>query len=131
MMKSAYNQRQKVPVIQTNAFGMLYGAALVLAIAVLSGKSFTIDVNFPYLASLGYLSVFGSVIAFTTYLNLLGRIGPDRSGYISLVMPAIALFISTILEGYQWTYYGFIGLLMILSGIYLALNKARSAAKVA
>ena len=126
---SAYNQKQKVPVVQTNAFGMLYGAIIVISIAVLSGKSFSIDLNFSYLASLGYLAVFGSVIAFTTYLNLLGKIGPDKSGYISLVMPVIALFISTILEGYQWTFYGFIGLLMILSGIYLALNKKRAVQK--
>ena len=128
---SAYNQKQKVPVVQTNAFGMLYGAIIVISIAVLSGKSFSIDLNFSYLASLGYLAVFGSVIAFTTYLNLLGKIGPDKSGYISLVMPVIALFISTILEGYQWTFYGFIGLLMILSGIYLALNKKRAVQKTA
>ena len=126
---SAYNQKQKVPVVQTNAFGMLYGAIIVISIAVLSGKSFSIDLNFSYLTSLGYLAVFGSVIAFTTYLNLLGKIGPDKSGYISLVMPVIALFISTILEGYQWTFYGFIGLLMILSGIYLALNKKRAVQK--
>lgn len=124
---SAYNQRKKIPVIQSNAFGMLYGAIIVLAIAIVSGKPFTIDLNFQYLASLGYLIVFGSVIAFTTYLNLLGKIGPDKSGYISLLMPAIALLISTALEGYQWTIYGFIGLLMILSGIYLALSKRKAA----
>lgn len=123
---SAFNQNQKIPVIQTNAFGMLYGAFIVTLIALLSGKSFTIDMSFSYLSSLLYLSVFGSVIAFTTYLNLLGRIGPDKSGYISLVMPAIALFISTILEGYQWTGYGFAGLLLILSGIYIALRKKKN-----
>lgn len=123
---SAYNQKQKIPVIQTNAFGMLYGAIIVTAIAIVSGKSFTIDVNFAYLGSLAYLSLFGSVIAFTTYLNLLGRIGPDKSGYISLVMPVIALFLSTILEGYQWTSYGFVGLLMILGGVFMALKRVKT-----
>lgn len=123
---SAYNQKQKVPVIQTNVFGMIYGSIIVTTIALLSGKTFTIDLNFPYLASLLYLAVFGSIIAFTTYLNLLGRIGPDKSGYISLVMPVIALFLSTIFEGYQWTSHGFIGLALILAGIFLALQRKAS-----
>lgn len=120
---SAYNQKQKLPVIQTNAFGMLYGSILVISIALLSGKSFSIDLNFSYIASLFYLSVFGSVIAFSTYLSLLGKIGPDKAGYFSLVIPVIALFISTFLEGYQWTFYGITGLLLILGGIYMALRK--------
>jgi len=102
---------------------MLYGATLVTTIALLSGKPLVFDFNFPYVTSLLYLSVFGSVIAFTAYLNLLGKVGPDKAGYISLVMPVIALFLSTILEGYQWTSYGFVGLALILSGILLALKK--------
>ena len=123
---SAFNQKNKLPVIQTNAFGMIYGSIIVLSIALLSGKSFSIDLNFSYLSSLLYLSIFGSIIAFTTYLNLLGRIGPDKSGYISLVMPVIALLISTVLEGYQWTVYGITGLILILSGIFMALQKKKS-----
>ena len=122
---SAFNQRRKIPVIQSNAFGMLYGSIIVLSIALISGKSPSIDMNFSYLSSLAYLSLFGSVIAFTTYLNLLGRIGPDKAGYISLVMPVIALLLSTLLEGYQWTGYGFFGLLLILTGILLALQKKK------
>ena len=120
---SAYNQKQKMPVIQTNAFGMLYGSILVFSIALLSGKGFSIDLNFSYIASLSYLSIFGSIIAFSTYLSLLGRIGPDKAGYFAMVIPVIALFISTFLEGYQWTFYGVIGLLLILGGIFMALKK--------
>lgn len=122
---SAFNQKQKIPVIQTNAFGMLYGSILVMSIGLLSGKSFSVDLNFSYISSLMYLSIFGSIIAFTTYLNLLGKIGPDKAGYFSLLMPVIALSISTLLEGYQWTSYGFVGLLLILSGIFLALHRKK------
>ena len=74
---SAHNQKQKLPVIQTNAFGMLYGSIIVLSIAMLSGKTISIDLNFSYLSSLAYLSIFGSIVAFTAYLNLLGKIGGD------------------------------------------------------
>ncbi len=128
---SAFTQKRKVPVVQSNAFGMLYGAAAVILIAVLSGKTISIDLSVPYITSLLYLSVFGSVIAFTTYLNLLGKIGPDRAGYMSMVMPVIALLLSTALEGYQWTSYGLIGLALILSGIFMALKRQRKVAPVA
>lgn len=122
---SAVNQKRKIPVVQSNAFGMLYGATVVMAIAFGSGIPMTIDLNFSYLMSLGYLAIFGSVIAFTTYLNLLGKIGPDRAGYMSMVMPVIALFLSTLLEGYQWNGSGLLGVLLILSGILLALRRKR------
>jgi drug/metabolite transporter (DMT)-like permease len=77
------------------------------------------------------LLFFGSVIAFTTYLNLLGKVGPDRAGYIALVMPVIALGISTVLEGYQWTMSGFLGLFMILIGIFMAVTKRKKPTIVA
>ena len=125
---SAFNQKKKIPVVQSNAFGMLYGATFVTAIALISGKPLIFDFNIPYVASLMYLTIFGSVIAFTTYLNLLGKVGPDKAGYISLVMPVIALLLSTIMEGYQWTAYGLVGLGMILSGIFLALRRQRRVA---
>ncbi len=120
---SAYNQKQKLPIIQTNAFGMIYGSLFVLSIAFLSGKDIGFDVTFSYISSLLYLSIFGSIIAFSSYLSLLGRIGPNKSGYITLVMPVIALIISTFLEGYQWTFYGVSGLVLILFGVFVALQK--------
>lgn len=122
---SAFNQKNKIPVVQSNGFGMLYGATIVTGIALFAGKEITIDLNFSYLSSLAYLSVFGSVIAFSAYLNLLGKVGPDKAGYISLVMPVIALLMSTALEGYKWTYYGILGLMLILTGIFLALKRQK------
>ncbi len=123
---SALNQKQKIPVIQSNAFGMIYGATIVTTIALLLGKPMTFDINLSYMVSLGYLAIFGSVVAFSAYLSLLGKIGPDKAGYFSLVMPVIALLLSTMLEGYQWTPYGLLGIMLILSGIFLALKKGRS-----
>lgn len=122
---SALNQRQNIPVIQTNAFGMIYGATIVTTIALILGKPMTFDISVSYMVSLGYLAVFGSVVAFSAYLSLLGKVGPDKAGYFSMVMPVIALLLSTVLEGYQWTAYGLTGVILILSGIYLALKKGR------
>lgn len=122
---SVANQKRKIPLVQNNAFGMLYGSMSVILIAWFSGKPFTIDVGLPYLASLGYLSLFGSVIAFSAYLKLIGEIGPDRGGYVAMVMPVVALTISTFLEDFNWTSTGIIGVLLIITGNALALIKVK------
>ena len=57
---SAANQQKGLPVIQTNAFGMLYGGLIIGSIAYLNGNTLSIDLSFSYLSSLLYLSVFGS-----------------------------------------------------------------------
>jgi len=126
---SAHYQKQRIPVMQSNAFGMLYGAMTVTIIAFLMGKPLIYDTSISYTVALLYLSVFGSVIAFNTYLSLLGKIGPGKAGYISLSMPVIALLFSTFLEGYQWTTASIIGLFMILVGMYIALQR-KAVAKV-
>jgi drug/metabolite transporter (DMT)-like permease len=120
---SAYNQENKLPVIQTNAFGMLYGSLLMLILALITGKSFTFDFSLPYIGSLMYLAIFGSVIAFGSYLTLLGKIGADKSAYVTLVIPIIALILSTIFEDYKWNVFALIGVALITLGNVLILRK--------
>jgi len=122
---SARNQKNRLPVIQTNAFGMFYGAAIMLLIALIRGLPIQFDFSFSYISSLIYLSIFGSIIAFSAYLTLLGNIGPDRAGYVTLVFPIIALVLSTIFENYVWTVPAIIGLILISVGNILVLNRKR------
>ena len=119
---SKYNQTQKMPVIQTNAFGMTYGSIAMLLMVPLSGKSFSFDPSFNYVASLLYLAMFGSIVAFNLYLKLLGEIGPDRAGYITLVSPVVALLISSFFENYRWSLVAILGVLMLFAGNILALK---------
>ena len=119
---SARNQRQGLPVIQTNALGMTYGAVAMLLFAVLTGREFVFDTGLAYVGSLMYLSVFGSIIAFGTYLKLLGNIGPDRAAYAVLVIPIIALIMSSLFEGFVWTGSALLGIAMILVGNIVALK---------
>lgn len=74
------------------------------------------------------LAVFGSVLAFTAYLTLLGRIGASRAAYATVLFPPIALGISTVVEGYQWTWSALIGLPLVLVGIVLINQTRRPAA---
>jgi len=105
---SARNQRAGLPVIQTNAFGMAYGALFMFLLAIARGVDFTFDPTFAYVGSLMFLAIFGSIVAFSTYLTLLGRIGPDRAAYVTVLFPIIALILSTLFEGLSWSFSGII-----------------------
>ncbi len=120
---SARNQQQKLPIIQTNAYGMSYGALCMFLIAWLNGSPMIIETTPAYLFSLAYLALFGSVIAFGCYLTLIGRIGAGRAAYATLLFPIVALLLSTIWEGYSWTIPGVLGIGLILCGNYLALAR--------
>ncbi|MBV6421931.1 MAG: hypothetical protein DAHOPDDO_03219 [Ignavibacteriaceae bacterium] len=121
---SAYNQRNKLPVVQTNAFGMFYGALLMLTLVFATNTPLTFDVSFRYIGSLIYLAVFGSIVAFYSYLTLLGKIGADRAAYVTLVFPIIALLLSTFFEDYTWTLFALLGVALITFGNFLMLKKA-------
>lgn len=119
---SARNQKAGIPVIQSNAFGMLYGGVAMFLFAILSGKVPTFELTTSYTFSLLYLAIFGSLVAFGSYLTLVGNIGASKAAYVSLIAPVIALTISTFLEGYEWTSMSFSGAALIIVGNVVALR---------
>jgi drug/metabolite transporter (DMT)-like permease len=126
---SARHQQNNLPVIQTNAYGMAYGAGIIGVLSVASGKTFSFEMSLAYVGSLFYLSLFGTVIAFGCYLKLIGKIGADRAAYATMLFPIVALGISTVYEGYQWAPHNVIGMGVVMIGNWLVLNK-RALAKV-
>jgi drug/metabolite transporter (DMT)-like permease len=120
---SARNQRQELPVVQTNAFGMLYGSFFMLLLALFRGAQLQVEPTLGYLASLLYLAVFGSVIAFGSYLTLLGRIGLDRAAYVTVLFPIIALLLSTFFEDLQWGLLQLVGIALVLLGNLIVITK--------
>ena len=122
---SLRNQRARLGVIESNAFGMTYGAALTTIVALVIGVEFRFDWSLSYVGSLAYLSVIGSVIAFGCYLSLLGRIGADRAAYAGVMFPIVALALSTLFEGYTWSGPAFIGVAMVLAGNLLVLTRTK------
>ena len=120
---SARHQQNNLPVIQTNAYGMVYGAAIIGAISLISGKTFSFEMSLAYVGSLFYLSLFVTVIAFGCYLKLIGKIGADRAAYATMLFPIVALGISTVYEGYQWAPNNIIGMAVVLVGNWLVLSK--------
>jgi len=117
------NSKDKIPFIQSIAYGMLYGSLFTLIVAKFRGAEIIFDNSISYILSFLYLSIIGSVVAFYLYLKLLENIGSARAGYIGVIMPIIALIISTIFEGLQWTNNLIFGLPVLIFGCVLILNQ--------
>ncbi len=124
-MVSHQAQKERLPVLQSNAWGMLYGALITGSWAVLSGKTFTFDSSVEYVFSLLYLAIFGSVVAFGCYLKLLGAVGPTRAGYIAVVIPVVAVLLSMLFEGLQLNAYLVSGIILVLGGNLIILAYRR------
>ncbi len=127
MLTSAWNQsRRAMPVVQTNAYGMVYGAVLTYLICLLGDSRFDFDSSPVYVGALLHLAVFATVAGFWSYLTLVGRIGAGRAGYVTAVFPVVALGLSTLVEGYVWSAGAALGVALILLGNVAILSKPKA-----
>jgi drug/metabolite transporter (DMT)-like permease len=126
-MLSMAQQRAGVGPLTGNAYSMSYGAVLLLAGCIISGRHFGFDVSPTYVGALLYLALFGSIVGFTAYLTLVGRMGPERAAYCTVLFPVVALSISTVAEGYRWAPQSFAGLALVVLGNVLVFARRKRA----
>ncbi|MGI9203380.1 MAG: DMT family transporter [Woeseiaceae bacterium] len=125
-MVSQGAQNRGLPILQSNAWGMFYGAILTGGIAAVQGESFAMDWSASYLLSLSFLVIFGSIAAFGAYLTLLGRIGAHKAGYALVMFPVVALVISFFFEGLDPDWNIFLGIGLVLLGNIFVLRDGRT-----
>jgi len=119
-----------VPIVPSTAWAMGYASLAVALSCGVRGIPFAFDASAAYVASLAYLTVFGSVFAFIAYLTLIRRIGAGRAGYTAAVIPVVAMGTSTAFEGYRWSGLALAGMGLVLAGNVLVLRaKERSASE--
>lgn len=122
-MAAIRNTRNGIPVVLINAHGMAWGALFSLLVVIVRGRPIVFSTDPVYVASLLYLAVFGSCVAFGAFMALLKRIGAGRASYVSVLFPIIALLLSTLFEGYRWGGAAMAGVILILGGNWLALSR--------
>ena len=121
MLLSGQFQARKMPLVQSNAFSMLYGSLILVFYIAVSDVSFSFNTSYSYIISLVYLALIASVIGFGVYLKLVGNIGADKASYLNIFTPTIALLLSTLFENYEWSWVGLIGVLLIIIGNIIVL----------
>ncbi|KQN21476.1 DMT family transporter [Sphingomonas sp. Leaf30] len=126
-------------VMQGSAFAKRYPMAPMLAIAMLIGA--TLDATFAwittgppvfelrlgYIAGILYLGIFASALAFPLYFNVIRAIGPAKAAYSGVIVPVIAMILSTIFEHYHWSTLAAAGAVLAGAGLVIALSARRPA----
>jgi drug/metabolite transporter (DMT)-like permease len=118
------NHERKLHGWPSMAWSMGYGGLAALAVALALGRPRTMDWSPSYLLSLLYLAVLGSIAAFGCWLVLLGRIGAARASYVGVMVPVVALAISTLFEGLAWHPLTVAGMAVSVAGNVLVLRNS-------
>ena len=116
------NHQRKLHGWPTMAWSMGYGGLFALIAALSLGRTWSIDLSAPYLLSLLYLAVLGTVVTFYGWLTLVGRIGIARASYVGVMAPVVALFVSTAFEGFVWHALTVAGVAVSIAGNVLVLG---------
>ncbi|MDB5705151.1 MAG: multidrug transporter [Sphingomonas bacterium] len=118
---------RRYPMVPTLGIAMLVGAAMDAALAWAMSGPPVIELRLGYLAGVLYLGVFASALAFTLYFGVLRIIGPAKAAYSSVLVPVIAMLLSTIFEGYRWSVLAGVGAVLAMAGLVIALMARRPA----
>jgi drug/metabolite transporter (DMT)-like permease len=116
---SKYKPNDASPWMNSAAQMICGGMGLLLA-GVVFGEAFTTDwsrVSARSMAALGYLIVFGSLIAFSAYVYVLRASTPSRVSTYAYINPMIALFLGWALLDEIVTPQMLWGTLVILAGV--------------
>jgi drug/metabolite transporter (DMT)-like permease len=103
---------------------MLVGATLLSFMALVHGDWHALHPAQVSLASwlaLGYLTVFGSIVALSCFLWLLTQVSPHKATTYALVNPLVALVLGAVLLGEKITPSVVVAVLLILAGVGLVL----------
>jgi drug/metabolite transporter (DMT)-like permease len=116
-----------LPVASLLAWAMGYAALVNAAIALALHGSPTFESRAGYWVGLIYLGLLASALAFFFYYRIIRAIGPAKAAYSSVLVPIVAMGLSTIFEEYRWTWMAAAGGALALIGLVVALSGRRPA----
>lgn len=116
---------QAWPIILLVAWAMLFGAIGNALYALAVAGPPVVEARIGYWAGIGYLAIAASAVTFPLYFGLIRRIGPGRAAYSSTIIPIIAMILSTLFEGYRWTWLAGGGAVLALAGLVIAMQARR------
>ena len=115
------------PIASVLAIGMLVGASVDAAYGLATAGPPTIEWRWGYLLGILYLALAASAVAFTLYFRVIQTIGPAKAAYSGVIVPVIAMLLSTLFEGYRWSPLAAAGGVLAGIGLVIALTARRPA----
>ncbi len=117
---SAWSRHVRIPKgMMAGAAQMITGGAAVLLVGFLSGERIATVPGWRSIGAVAYLGIFGSLVGFTAYLYLLGRVRPALATSYAYVNPVLAVLLGVWLLGERITMTEISAMLVILAGVVL------------
>ena len=113
------------PIITMLAWAMFYGVIGDAIYAYVTDGPPVIEHRLGYWVGLIYLGVFASALAFTAYFSVIRSVGAGKAAYSGLLVPIIAMALSTAFEGYHWSALAVAGGMLALAGLFIALRASK------
>ncbi len=120
---AARNQLAAIPVLQGTAISMVYGTVSTLLVALALGRDFAVDWTPAFAGAFAWVTLATTAFGVTGYIALIGRLGPDRAAYVHVLVPVLALAVSTVFENYAWTPLAALGIVLALGGNLVVLRR--------
>jgi drug/metabolite transporter (DMT)-like permease len=110
------------PIITVLAWAMLFGALINVALSWITVGPPVYETRAAYWGGIVYLGVIGSVVTFPLYFSMIREIGPGKAAYSSVLVPVVAMILSTVFEAYVWTWLPAAGAVLAMAGLLVALR---------
>lgn len=116
----------RYPTLTILAWSMLWGSLANALFAFIADGPPVIDTRLGYIGGVLYLSIIGSVVTFPLYFRLIRDIGPGKAAYTGVVIPVVAMVLSTIFEGYIWSPLALAGGGLAMIGLVVAMQARKA-----
>jgi drug/metabolite transporter (DMT)-like permease len=114
------------PILTLIAWAMLWGTLFNAVFALMTVGPPVVEMRAAYLAGILYLGVIGSAVTFPIYFALIREIGAAQAAYSSVIVPIVAMILSTLFEGYSWSLLAASGAALAIIGLLYAMRSRRA-----
>jgi len=122
-MGSFLSHRLDIPDGMTgNGLSVMLGGIVVTLIGIALGERFTPDISVLSALSAGYLIIFGTIIAFTSYMYLFKHTRPALATSYSFVNPIGAVLIGVFFNSEIINVHGITALILVVIGVIFVAN---------
>ena len=113
---------KRQPFLALLAWSMTAGAVINTIYALVADGPPQFDPRASYTLGILYLGLAGSVVTFPLYYGLVRKVGAGRAAYSSVIVPIVAMVLSTLFEGFEWGLLPATGAVITLVGMVVAMR---------
>ena len=121
MFGSAYGKYNVhgVPLLVSSALQMIFGGAIVGTAGLIAGEAPRFFVTPRTFGALVYLTVFGSIIAYSAYVFALAHLRTTVTALYAYVNPVVAVFLGWLILSEPLTWISLVAMAIVLGGVAL------------